>query len=113
MANEWQEAWMKAIAMVWSDDAAGKTKNHRQQLSQDPRAFLATHCGFTVPAGLELRVQSSPEPKLGWSAGPQSLRPDVAELNLFIPAAPEMLSQQAVALSSYVSAGKEYPHSTC
>lgn len=115
MANEWQEAWMKAIAIVWSDDAAGKVKNHRQQLTQDPRAFLATHCGFHVPAGLKLTVQSSHEHehKLGWNPTAPVLRPDMAELNLFIPTTPEVLSQRAVALSSYVTAGKEYPYTTC
>ncbi len=115
MANEWQEVWMKAIAIVWSDDAAGQTKNYRQQLCQDPRAFLATHCGFTVPAGLELTVQSSQdhEHKLGWNPTQQSPSPGAAKMNLFIPTAPEALSQQTVALSSYVNTVKQYSFTTC
>lgn len=107
----WQDAWIMAIALAWSDDAL------REELKSDPAAFFKQHCNFNVPESLTIEVLDSPDADSqgvapGWDpeTGIWYLRNTVVQM--YLPPPPPV-EQQAIAMSAYVATGRTYPFTVC
>jgi ribosomally synthesized peptide (two-chain TOMM family) len=90
-------AWLRAIALVWSNPAMF------EPLKRDPRQFLAAHCAYDLPDGIELTVcdgQDAPNGALSQVDEQHNTdAPSPTRVTLYVPPAPQ-LEEQAVALAT-------------
>ncbi|WP_437678783.1 BMA_0021/BMA_0022 family TOMM bacteriocin [Sorangium sp. So ce131] len=108
-ALKWQDAWMMAIALAWSD------KDLEDALIGDPVTFFAVHCNYRVPDGITLTVsrmdadtKDAMGRKPGWDPANHIWFLKKSELTMYLPPKPDQ-SHQAVALSAYLATGRTYP----
>lgn len=103
----WQNAWMTAIALAWSDEKLG------EELIADPADFFRKHCKYQLPDGLTVRVAYMPQEdsagkKTGWDPATKLWYLKNTEVTMFLPPPPP-LEERSVALSAYSAAGRSYP----
>lgn len=108
---KWQDAWMMAIAIAWSNEAL------QQELIQEPRKFFKERCDFDLPPGLTFKVITTPEKdsegnRTGWDPEKKLWYLKNTEVTMYLPPAPA-LQDQAVALSAYLATGRTYPFTLC
>ncbi|WP_437953706.1 BMA_0021/BMA_0022 family TOMM bacteriocin [Sorangium sp. So ce296] len=113
-ALEWQNAWMTAIALVWSDD----TGELQDALIEDPETFFKKQCKYTLPAGIQLTVRLMPEKddkgdKNEWNTEKRQWWMSKSEVVMYLPPAPADEKQRPVALSTYAATGRAYPFTFC
>jgi ribosomally synthesized peptide (two-chain TOMM family) len=94
-AQELKFAWLRAVAIVWSDPAK------LELLKRDPRQFFADECGYTLPGNLVLTVREAQEAGGSWEWNQRSL--PKGEVTLYVPPPPE-LSDQPIAMADLASA---------
>lgn len=92
-----QCAWFQAVALAWSDPAL------LAELKRAPARFLAAHCGYALPASVELTVHAASElpeghAHGGWDAQREAWSLPKTEITVYVPPAPE-LSEREVALA--------------
>jgi ribosomally synthesized peptide (two-chain TOMM family) len=103
-AQALEGAWLRAVAIVWSDPAK------MDQLKREPRQFLHAHCGYDAPANVELAVHEAQASGGSWHWAVRS--PLEAEVVLEIPPPPE-LSEQPVALAELANVFAAIPLCAC
>jgi hypothetical protein len=126
--EEWQVAWVRAVAKVWEEQAKNQT-TFRELLKRNPQAALSQVVpGFELPKGVELRVvddvndiaKGSPpllnrqplKAKVGFDAHARKwVLPDTVLIAL-IPPKPDD-KDQAVALGEYLDPSDTFPFTTC
>jgi ribosomally synthesized peptide (two-chain TOMM family) len=116
---DWQPAWLRAIALAWSDkkyfdelvgvDAKGQPK---------ARAFFLKYCNFCLPDHLLLTVEY--DEAAVWDPIGGDDKPDTwlwrvkqTQLTMYLPRPPEKLEERPVALAAYEAMGRVYPFTTC
>ncbi len=102
--RELESAWLRAVAMVWSDPAK------LELLKREPRQFLHTQCGYDPPANLVLTVREAHQSGVSWRWGREG--PTGAEVILEVAPPPE-LSEQPVALAELANAFALVPICAC
>jgi ribosomally synthesized peptide (two-chain TOMM family) len=90
-----QRAWFRAVALAWSDP------EKLDELKRAPARFLATHCGYTLPAIVDLTVGEARDlpaggAPVGWDGEHEAWRLPRAQLTLFVPP-PPVLDEREVA----------------
>ncbi len=108
---KWQDAWMLAIAIAWSDDAL------KEELIREPRKFFKERCAFNLPSGLTFKVTTMPTHdshgnNTGWDPERRMWYLKNTEVTMYLPPAPD-LQDQAIALSAYLATGRTYPFTIC
>ena len=99
-AQELKFAWLRAVAIVWSDPAK------LELLKRDPRQFFAAECGYALPENLVLTVREAQEAGGSWQWNERSL--PKGELTLYVPP-PSELSDQPIAMADLASAVATVP----
>lgn len=103
-ARELHSAWLRAVAIVWSDPAK------LPLLKREPRHFFHTECGYDPPADLVLTVRDAQESDGSPRSGAQE--PGAREIILEVPPPPE-LAEQPVALAELAGALMTVPVCAC
>jgi len=118
---EWQPAWLRAIALAWSDPKYRDELVGVDERTKAPkaRAFLKKYCNFDVPEHLLLRVEQDDDADSGWDPVGGDRDPSTwlwkvkqTEMTMYIPKKPPA-AQQSVALAAYEAMGRIYPFTTC
>jgi ribosomally synthesized peptide (two-chain TOMM family) len=106
---EWQETWLAAVALAW------RNPDFKRALLKDPRTAIAERFGYNLPPFLKLSLKDGADlgPTYGWHVqGQDGWVLPVSELEMVLPAPPDDLKDQAVALADYSAAGRTYPFTT-
>ncbi|MDI1449280.1 hypothetical protein [Polyangium sp. 6x1] len=106
--EEWQIAWTKAVALVWSDP-----EKYETALKDDPRAFLAQHCDYHLHQSASLVVKgSSSQDSEAKSEDPDAVPLPGAHVTLWLPRRPSNIQDAPLALVEYMR-GRSYPCFCC
>jgi ribosomally synthesized peptide (two-chain TOMM family) len=108
-ASAWRRVWLKAIAQAWHHDG------FRKDLIASPRETLQKTFGYTVPAGIEIKVVPvETDGEFGWNlAGKKGWTLPSTVVTVPLPPKPEHVKDHAVALSDLLGHGKGFCADTC
>lgn len=109
ISYDWLPAWLRAIALAWSDTQL------KQALVERPQEFLKTYCNYTIPDTVEIVVREDTASQFTTDPNNHDSYQWVMSKNVLIlnlPQKPESESQAAVALAAYEAVGLSYPF-TC
>jgi len=98
--SQWQILWIKAVAFAWKD------ASFKDALIANPRSALEKTFGYTVPAGVTLKVEQLGKPL----QSPGGLVQEDGTVTLPLPAPPDDSADQALALASLM---EWYQHDGC
>ncbi|WP_437317630.1 hypothetical protein [Sorangium sp. So ce385] len=106
--EEWNLAWMKAVARVWSDPS-----KYEDALKEDPRSFLKRHCDYELPVNMTLEVKGSTQRDEGAPPGTadEIPMPDM-HITVWLPKRPDQIEDGPVALIDYLK-HRGYPCFCC
>jgi ribosomally synthesized peptide (two-chain TOMM family) len=102
---EFQEVYLRAIALAWRDDS------FKQALETDAALALQQFFGYKLPWNINLTV-SSPPPGHGWSATGQCWELPPNSMTFGLPQRPD-IEEEAIALAAYNDAGPCYLFTCC
>lgn len=102
---EFQEVYVRAIALAWRDDA------FKSALEANAALALQQYFGYKLPWNITLKVVSPPS-QYGWRAAKQSWDLPKNSMTFGLPARPD-IAEEAIALAAYNDAGPCYLFTCC
>jgi ribosomally synthesized peptide (two-chain TOMM family) len=103
---EFQEVYLRAIALSWTD------ATFKQALLEDTALALARYFGYKCPWNVKLRVREPAGPEYGWNPTAKAWCLPPSKSSFSIPVAPAV-AEQPVAFAAYNDAGPTYLFTCC
>lgn len=102
---EFQEVYLRAIAMSWHDD------KFKQELLDDPLLTLQRYLAYKCPWSINLDIKEAP-PGFGWHSDSGTWHLPKNSMTFGMPDQPRV-EQESIALAAYNDAGPTYLFSCC
>lgn len=103
---EFQEVYLRAVALSWSDKA------FKKNFLEDPAGSLQNYFGYSVPWNVDLKVVEPQGPEFGWNPQSKSWTLPRMKATFGLPIAPK-IEEQLVAFAAYNDAGPTYLFTCC
>ena len=105
---EWQNIWLRAIALAWSNP------EFKKALLADPRVAIRKAFDYEVNEALDLSVAEVTAEEAQWNTKGNVDWCNLPNMRLTMPLPPApKIADQAVAISDYADAGRTYPFTCC
>jgi ribosomally synthesized peptide (two-chain TOMM family) len=121
---EFQEVWLRAIALAWADSPQKPAHPEKmpyttfsELLQKNPESALKDYLGYVCPWNLKLQTKVPPPGSCHWVPGKDGQTGHWENLprngiSFGLPVAP-VIEQQAVAFAAYNDAGPTYLFTCC
>lgn len=103
---EFQEVYLRAVALAWSDD------EFKSALLSDANTALQNYFGYVCPWNLDLKVKEPTGADHGWDQSRKAWNLPPVRASFGLPIAPK-LEEQAVAFAAYNDAGPTHLFTCC
>ena len=103
---EFQEVYLRAVALSWKDPA------FRQALLHNPEQALADYFAYRCPWNVVLKVREASGDGQGWDKEARRWKLPPVRTTFGLPAAPA-IDEQLVAFAAYNDAGPTYLFTCC
>jgi len=103
---EYQEVYLRAIALAWSDKA------FKKDFLADPRSAMEMYFGYACPWNVTIKVSEPTGPEFGWKPKEKRWVLPRIRATFGLPIAPKV-EEQLVAFAAYNDAGPTYLFTCC